>query len=175
MISSQLITYAAPHTASRLPFLPFQHSAAHSLTLGSSFTPVPQLEPTQLELNVSFRAWKWWMVSNMAADHNTLGPLHFFLFSLCPPSYYTPVAGDYPFCFIHRSKLFMTLDVWYMNRSKLIVPVDVCGTRIRSNSVSSVLTTPRISTSECRSHRIRARQDDITSRAALASKCQGAV
>ena len=78
MISSQLITYAAPHTASRLPFLPFQHSAAHSLTLGSSFTPVPQLEPTQLELNVSFRAWKWWMVSNMAADHNTLCASSYF-------------------------------------------------------------------------------------------------
>ena len=166
MISSQLITSARPHTASRLPFLPFQHSAAHSLTLGSSFTPVPQLEPTQLELNVSFRAWKWWMVSNMASDHNTL----------CASSYFRCArgGGDYPF-YMNRSKLFMTLDVWYMNRSKLIVPVDVCGTRIRSNSVSSVLTTPRISTSECRSHRIRARQDDITSRAALASKCQGAV
>ena len=167
MISSQLITYAAPHTASRLPFLPFQHSAAHSLTLGSSFTPVPQLEPTQLELNVSFRAWKWWMVSNMAA----LLPI----FALPAVLHVLHAGGgDYPF-YMNRSKLFMTLDVWYMNRSKLIVPVDVCGTRIRSNSVSSVLTTPRISTSECRSHRIRARQDDITSRAALASKCQGAV
>ena len=66
---------------------------------------MPQLEPTQLELNVSFRAWKWWMVSNMAATLLTTTP------SALLPIFAVPAVlhaggGDYPF-YMNRSKLLM--------------------------------------------------------------------